>query len=55
MTIYRDEPQVVATEKMRLNPEPLKIVSVPRCRKCGMRAPWCKCLDGADYVSLNGS
>lgn len=38
------------TEKrMNLNPEPLKAVAVPKCRTCGMRAPWCKCGE-ANYV-----
>lgn len=33
---------------MNLNPEPLKIVKVPVCRRCRMRAPWCSC-GAADY------
>lgn len=36
--------------KMALNPEPLSVKPIPTCRKCGMRAPWCKCLDGSDYT-----
>lgn len=30
------------------NPDPIKIVSVPRCIGCGVRAPWCTCGRG-DY------
>lgn len=47
----RDEPPVRLSEKMNLNPEPLKVVKVrlPRCRKCGgtwgMRGT-CICLVG---------
>jgi hypothetical protein len=44
-----DDVPVRSTEKMRLNPEPLKVVKLPRCRKCGRT--WglrgtCTCLVG---------
>jgi hypothetical protein len=42
------EPPVRASERMNLNPDPLKMVVVKRCRGCGKRAPWCSC-GAADY------
>lgn len=39
---------VVQTERMNLNPEPLKAVRVLVCRGCRKRAPWCSCGE-ADY------
>lgn len=41
-----DTANVVSTEKMRLNPDPLAVVDVKSCADCGMRAPWCKCGSG---------
>lgn len=38
----------VPLRRLAVNPDPVKIVSVPKCRTCGMRAPWCSCGRG-DY------
>ena len=43
-----DDEQVKSSDKMRLNPKPLKVVKLATCRKCGRS--WglrgtCVCLD----------
>ena len=41
--------------RLRINPDPLKVVCVPVCRGCGRRAPWCSCGAMAYETSLQGT
>jgi hypothetical protein len=43
----------VRADRLTVNPEPLRVESIPICRGCGKRAPWCSC-GAMDYAPSAG-